>query len=59
MMRHTAVGTPRTIAAQLDDFRRFADADEVIVVHNATSIEGRLQSVHLLADAYAPEAAAA
>ncbi len=53
MMRHTAVGTPATVRAQLEDFRRYADADELIVVHNATSIPDRLRSVHLLADAYA------
>ena len=55
MMRHTAVGTPATIGSQLEDFRQYADADELIVVHNATSIEGRLRSVHLLADAYLTE----
>ncbi|MFA9565603.1 MAG: LLM class flavin-dependent oxidoreductase [Acidimicrobiales bacterium] len=54
MMRHTAVGTPQTVRDQLDDFAHYADADELIVVHNATSIDSRLQSVHLLADAYAP-----
>lgn len=53
MMRHTAVGTPQTIRAQLDDFRRHADADELIVVLNHRSIEGRLRTLHLLADAYA------
>jgi luciferase family oxidoreductase group 1 len=53
MMRHTVVGTPRTVRGQLDDFQSYADADELIVVHNAISIEGRLRAVHLLADAYA------
>jgi luciferase family oxidoreductase group 1 len=53
MMRHTAVGTPEVVRAQLDDFTRYADADELIVVLNATSREGRIRSVHLLADAYA------
>jgi luciferase family oxidoreductase group 1 len=52
MMRHTAVGAPGTVRPQLDEFSRYADADELIVVHNATSIESRLRSVHLLADAY-------
>jgi luciferase family oxidoreductase group 1 len=52
MMRHTAVGTPATLRSQLDEFRRHADADELIVVHNADSIDSRLRSVHLLADAY-------
>lgn len=54
MMRHTAVGNPSTVRSQLDDFTRYADADELIVVHNATTIESRLRSVHLLADAYQP-----
>ena len=53
MMRHTAVGTPQTIAGQLEDFRRFADADELMVVLNHTTIEGRLRTLHLLADGYA------
>ncbi len=53
MMRHSVVGTPQTVRYQLDDFARYADADELIVVLNATSIESRLRSVHLLADAYA------
>ena len=52
MMRHTAVGTPPAVRTQLDEFARYADADELIVVHNATSIEDRLRSVHLVADAY-------
>lgn len=58
MMRHTAVGTPPEVRAQLDEFAAFADADDVIVVLNATSIEARLRQVHLLADAFAaaPEA---
>ena len=52
MMHYTAVGTPGTIRPQLDDFALHADADELIVVHNAVTSEGRMQSVHLLADAY-------
>ncbi len=52
MMRHTAVGTPARVAAELEDFRRYADADEVIVVLNALTIEDRVRSVHLLAEAY-------
>jgi len=59
MMRHTAVGTPAEVRAQLDEFAAYADADDLIVVLNATSIEERLRSLHLLADAYAPAAAPA
>jgi luciferase family oxidoreductase group 1 len=52
MMRYTAVGTPAVVRSQLDEFREHADADELIVVHNATTAEGRVRSVHLVADAY-------
>jgi luciferase family oxidoreductase group 1 len=52
MMRHTAVGTPLEVRAQLEAFATYADADDLIVVHNAPTVEARLRSVHLLADAY-------
>ncbi len=52
MMKYTAVGTPDTIRPQLDDFAEHANADELIVSHNALTSEGRIESVHLLADAY-------
>jgi luciferase family oxidoreductase group 1 len=55
MMRHTAVGTPADVRAQLHRFQSFADADELIVVPNATTIDARLRSVHLLADAWSGE----
>ena len=54
MMRHTAVGTPATVRRQIEDFGHFADADEVIVVLNHVTIDGRLRTLHLLADAYGP-----
>ena len=54
MMRHTAVGTPARVRDELEAFATFADADDLIVVHNATTADERLRSVHLLADAYAP-----
>lgn len=53
MMKHTAVGTPDSVRPQLDDFANYADADELIVAHNALDGEGRIRSVHLVADAYA------
>ncbi|MCU0269774.1 MAG: LLM class flavin-dependent oxidoreductase [Acidimicrobiales bacterium] len=61
MMRHTAVGTPAEVRSQLGAFARTADADDLIVVHNAPTVETRLRSVHLLADAYevAPRASGA
>ena len=53
MMRHTAVGTPPQVRTQLEEFQSFADADELIVVINAVTTEGRLRCLNLLADAYA------
>ncbi|MBM3659314.1 MAG: LLM class flavin-dependent oxidoreductase [Actinobacteria bacterium] len=51
MIRHTAVGTPDEVATALDAFATFADADELVTVHNATSLAGRLRSVELTAAA--------
>jgi luciferase family oxidoreductase group 1 len=51
MMRNTAVGTPQTVKEYLDDFARRAHADELIVAHAAPTIEARLRSADLLADA--------
>jgi len=51
MMRNTAVGTPQTVEEYLDDFARHAHADELIVAHAAPTIEARLRSADLLADA--------
>lgn len=51
MMKHTAAGTPPQVAAYLDDFRAFADADELITVHAAPSLAARLRSIDLTADA--------
>ena len=54
MMRHTAVGTPAEVRRQLDEFAAYADANDLIVVLNAPTIETRLRSVHLSAGAYRP-----
>jgi luciferase family oxidoreductase group 1 len=51
MLTHTAVGTRAEIGDYLDDFRRVADADELIVAHQSPTLEGRLRSVTLLAEA--------
>jgi len=51
MMTYSAIGTPPTVAAYLDEFQDATGADELIVVHHATSVAGRLRSVELLADA--------
>jgi luciferase family oxidoreductase group 1 len=51
MMTYSAVGTPATVAAYLDEFQQATGADELIVVHHATTVAGRLRSVELVADA--------
>jgi luciferase family oxidoreductase group 1 len=51
MLTYTAAGTPSEVSDYLDDFLQFTGADELITVHQAPSIEGRLGSVSLLADA--------
>jgi alkanesulfonate monooxygenase SsuD/methylene tetrahydromethanopterin reductase-like flavin-dependent oxidoreductase (luciferase family) len=49
MLHHSAVGTPDAVERQLADFAQFADADELMVVHAAPSVEARLRSVELVA----------
>ena len=51
MMRHTAVGTGAEVREQLESFALHADADELILVHAARSLEERLRSLDLVADA--------
>src|SRR5580693_6493025 len=51
MLTYTAVGTPAQVSDYLDGFIRQTEADELIVVHQAPAIEGRLRSVTLLAEA--------
>ncbi len=53
MLTYAAVGTPAQVSDYLDGFIRQTEADELIVAHQATSIEGRLRSVTLLAEAMA------
>ena len=50
MMRYTAVGTPTQTASYLDAFAEHADADELIVAHQAPTLEQRLRSVRLVAE---------
>jgi luciferase family oxidoreductase group 1 len=50
MGRYSAVGTPPAVKEYLAGFATHADADELIVVHTAPSLEARLRSVELLAD---------
>ena len=51
MMRHTIVGTTSEVRRGLEEFRTFADADELMTCHQSPTIEGRLRSVDLTADA--------
>lgn len=51
MMKHQAVGTPDAVREQLEAFASFAHADELMVCHQSPSIEGRLRSVELTAEA--------
>src|SRR5215207_3824965 len=44
MLTHTAVGTRAEIGEFLDGFRKLADADELIVAHQAPNPEARLRS---------------
>jgi len=52
MARYAAVGTPAEVRDYLDRFAKEADADELITVHQASSVADRLRSVELLAEAY-------
>jgi luciferase family oxidoreductase group 1 len=51
MLTHAAVGTPAQVGEYLDRFVKTADADELIVAHQAPTTEGRLRSVALVAEA--------
>src|SRR3712207_2941643 len=51
MFTYAAVGTPHEVGEYLEGFRKQADADELIVAHQAPTIEGRLRSVTLTAEA--------
>jgi len=51
MMRYTAVGTPHLVTRYLDEFATHAGADELIVVHAGPTVDARLRSLDLLADA--------
>ena len=51
MLTHTALGTPDEVRTYLEEFKRFADADELITAHQAPTTEGRLRSVTLTAEA--------
>lgn len=50
MMRYTVAGTAPQVGAQLVDFARHADADEVMLVFAATSLDDRLRAMELVAE---------
>jgi luciferase family oxidoreductase group 1 len=50
MLTYTALGTPHMVKTYLDDFRTLADADELIVAHQASDLASRLRSVELVAE---------
>ncbi|MFY9926712.1 MAG: LLM class flavin-dependent oxidoreductase [Streptosporangiaceae bacterium] len=51
MLTYSAVGTAAQVSDYLDGFIRRTEADELIVAHHAPTLEGRLRSVTLLAEA--------
>ncbi len=51
MLRYAAVGTPGEVSDYLDGFRKQTEADDVITVHQSPTLEGRLRSITLLAEA--------
>ena len=52
MLHYTALGTPTEIRTYLDEFQQITEADELITVHRALSVESRLRSVRLTAEAF-------
>jgi luciferase family oxidoreductase group 1 len=50
MLRHTALGTPDQVATALGDFQALTDADELITVHQADTLDGKLRSLELTAE---------
>jgi len=59
MLTYNAVGTPEQAGEYLERFRELTDADELIVAHQSNSVESRLRSVELLAEAVDPAGPAA
>ncbi|WP_420452406.1 LLM class flavin-dependent oxidoreductase [Ilumatobacter sp.] len=54
MMHYSAVGTPDVVATYLAEFARHAGIDEVMTSHVSPTIDQRLRSLDLLADAIDP-----
>ena len=51
MLTYSAVGTGLEAAAYLADFQEKTGVDELITVHYADSVDNRVKSVELLAEA--------
>jgi alkanesulfonate monooxygenase SsuD/methylene tetrahydromethanopterin reductase-like flavin-dependent oxidoreductase (luciferase family) len=51
MMKYTAVGTPEDVQQYLEDFARRADADELMVVFQGSTIDVRMHALELVAKA--------
>lgn len=58
MMHYTGVGTVEQVRFFLEEFRKHADADEVIVVSSAPDLEASMHTLELLAPAHMPASAA-
>lgn len=54
MLTYSAVGAPEDVRDYLEAFAQKTDADELITVHPAPSINERLRSITLLAEAMSP-----
>ncbi|HLS73588.1 MAG TPA: LLM class flavin-dependent oxidoreductase [Actinomycetaceae bacterium] len=52
MATYTAVGTPDRVREQVAEFAEHSKADELIIAHQSPTVEGRLRSTELLAEAY-------
>jgi luciferase family oxidoreductase group 1 len=57
MMRYSAVGTADEVRVFLEEFAAGTQADELILAHMSPTIDGRLRSVELTANAMNPVAA--
>ena len=51
MLTYTALGPPPAVRAWLDDFVARTGADELMVAHQTATVESRLRSLALLAEA--------
>jgi luciferase family oxidoreductase group 1 len=54
MTRYVALGEASEVRAYVDRFAEFARADEIMTVHPAPTVEGRLRSIELLAASKLP-----